>query len=59
MSLEALANNTLEQWRSAASRELESAPTRFFIDGDYVDPVDGGDFLDVVDRLRRFDHHRQ
>ena len=52
MSLEALANNTLEQWRSAASRELESAPTRFFIDGDYVDAVDGGR-LDTINPANR------
>ena len=33
-----------ENWKSAAERELGSASTKLFIDGDYVDALDGGRF---------------
>ena len=44
MSIETSVNNTLEQWQSIAARELGAAQTKFFIDGDYRDAVDGGRF---------------
>jgi acyl-CoA reductase-like NAD-dependent aldehyde dehydrogenase len=47
MTTELLKNHTLEQWQTAAARELETPETRLFIDGDYVDAVDGGRFDSV------------
>ena len=44
MSIETSANHTHEQWRSIAQRELAATQTKFFIDGDYRDAVDGGRF---------------
>ena len=44
MSIETSGNNTLEQWQSIARRELAAAQTRFFIDGDYKDAIDGARF---------------
>jgi len=44
MSIEKLAEHTLEQWQSVAQRELNSAETRLFIDGEYKDAIDGGRF---------------
>ena len=44
MSIETSGNNTLEQWQSIARRELAAAQTRFFIDGDYRDAIDGARF---------------
>lgn len=44
MSIESSASNTLEQWQGVAQRELSAAQTRFFIDGDCRDAIDGGRF---------------
>ncbi len=44
MSIETSVNNTLEQWQSIAARELGAVQTKFFIDGDYRDAVDGARF---------------
>ena len=44
MSIETSGNNTLEQWQGIAQRELSSAQTKFFIDGDYRDAIDGARF---------------
>ena len=44
MSIESSGNNTFEQWQIIAQRELASAQTKFFIDGDYRDAVDGARF---------------
>lgn len=44
MSIEAVSQHVLKTWQGVASRELERAETRFFIDGEYVDAVDGARF---------------
>ncbi len=44
MSLQTSANHTLQDWRNIAERELGAVRTRFFIDGDYKDAIDGGRF---------------
>lgn len=44
MSIEASGSNTLEQWQGIAQRELSAAQTKFFIDGDYRDAIDGARF---------------
>jgi gamma-glutamyl-gamma-aminobutyraldehyde dehydrogenase len=44
MSLETAGNNTLEKWQGIAQRELSGVQTRFFIDGDYRDAIDGARF---------------
>ena len=44
MSIETSGSNTLEQWQGIAQRELSSAQTKFFIDGDYRDAIDGARF---------------
>ena len=44
MSIETSGNHTLEQWQGIAQRELAAAQTKFFIDGDYRDAVDGARF---------------
>jgi len=44
MSIETSGNNTLEQWQGIAQRELSTVQTRFFIDGDYRDAIDGARF---------------
>jgi len=44
MSIETSANHTFEQWQSIAERELAAVQTKFFIDGDYRDAVDGARF---------------
>jgi gamma-glutamyl-gamma-aminobutyraldehyde dehydrogenase len=44
MNTEASGNNTLENWQGIAERELASVQTKFFIDGDYRDAVDGARF---------------
>ena len=47
MSIEKLADHTLEQWQSIAQRELNSLETRLFVDGEYKDAIDGGRFETV------------
>jgi len=47
MGIETSANNTFEQWQSIAQRELAAAQTRFFINGDYRDAVDGNRFESI------------
>ncbi len=44
MSIEAVAQHPLSTWEDIAARELERAETRFFIDGRFVDALDGGRF---------------
>lgn len=44
MSIETSGRNTLEQWQGIARRELSAAQTKFFIDGDYRDSIDGARF---------------
>ena len=44
MSIETSGSNTLEQWQGIAQRELSTVQTRFFIDGDYRDAIDGARF---------------
>ncbi|MCI0518010.1 MAG: aldehyde dehydrogenase family protein [Woeseiaceae bacterium] len=44
MNIESLAAYTSKDWKKAADKVLASAETRFFIDGHYVDAVDGGRF---------------
>lgn len=44
MSIESSGNNTFKQWQNIAQRELKAAQTKFFIDGDYRDAVDGARF---------------
>ena len=44
MSIESLAGYTGKDWKKAAEKVLASAETRFFIDGRYVDAIDGGRF---------------
>jgi gamma-glutamyl-gamma-aminobutyraldehyde dehydrogenase len=44
MSIEAISEHVLSTWQAVAARELERAETRFFIDGTFVDAVDGGRF---------------
>ena len=47
MNSESLADLTHDQWRDAAAHELANAETRFFIDGAYVDSLDGKRFDDI------------
>ena len=47
MSIEAVARHSRETWQSVADRELAAAETRFFIDGRYVDALDGQRFESV------------
>ncbi len=42
MSVNELAEHTIEQWQSVAQRELNSAETRLFVDGEFKDTIDGG-----------------
>lgn len=44
MSIQALARHPLETWQSVARRELAAAETRLFIDGRFVDALDGQRF---------------
>lgn len=44
MKTESLSSHTHAQWRAAAVAALESAETRLFIEGEYVDAIDGGRF---------------
>jgi gamma-glutamyl-gamma-aminobutyraldehyde dehydrogenase len=47
MSIEAVSEHVHSTWQRVAARELERAETRFFIDGRFVDAVDGGRFESV------------
>jgi acyl-CoA reductase-like NAD-dependent aldehyde dehydrogenase len=47
MSIEAISEHVLSTWQDIAARELDRAETRFFIDGKFVDAVDGGRFDSV------------
>ncbi len=44
MSIEALSDHSFKTWQSVAARELAAAETRFFIDGRFVDAIDGQRF---------------
>lgn len=44
MSIEALSGHSCKAWQSVAARELAAAETRFFIDGRFVDAIDGQRF---------------
>jgi acyl-CoA reductase-like NAD-dependent aldehyde dehydrogenase len=44
MSIEAVSSHSASTWRAVASRELSKLETRLFIDGKYVDAIDGGRF---------------
>ena len=52
MSTEKLAEHSLEQWQGIAQRELNSAETRLFINGEYKDAIDGGRF-DTINPANR------
>ena len=52
MSIESSGNNSFEQWQIIAQRELASAQTKFFIDGDYRDAIDGARF-DTINPANR------
>ena len=52
MSIEKLAEHSLEQWQGIAQRELNSAETRLFINGEYKDAIDGGRF-DTINPANR------
>ena len=47
MSIETSGSNTLEHWQSIAQRELSAVQTRFLIDGDYRDAIDGARFESI------------
>ncbi|HLT90884.1 MAG TPA: aldehyde dehydrogenase [Woeseiaceae bacterium] len=47
MSVEAVSQRDHAYWKQVAARELERAETRFFIDGRFVDAIDGGRFESV------------
>ena len=49
MSVNELAEHTIEQWQSVAQRELKSAETRLFVDGEFKDAIDVGRF-DTINR---------
>ena len=42
MTTESLADQSYAGWQGAAERELAAIETRLFIDGQYVDAIDGG-----------------
>jgi acyl-CoA reductase-like NAD-dependent aldehyde dehydrogenase len=44
MSIEAVSSHSASTWRAVASRELSKLEARLFIDGKYVDAIDGGRF---------------
>ena len=52
MSIEKLAEHSLERWQGIAQRELNSAETRLFINGEYKDAIDGGRF-DTINPANR------
>ena len=52
MSIEKLAEHTLEQWQDTAQRTLGSAETRLFVNGEYKDAIDGGRF-DTINPANR------
>ncbi len=47
MSIEALSDHSFKAWQSVAAQELAAAETRFFIDGRFVDAVDGQRFESI------------
>jgi gamma-glutamyl-gamma-aminobutyraldehyde dehydrogenase len=47
MSIEAVSNCDLSHWRSVAMRELSQLETRLFINGDFVDAIDGHRFESI------------
>ncbi|MBT8077254.1 MAG: hypothetical protein KJO31_01700 [Gammaproteobacteria bacterium] len=47
MSVSALSGHTQQQWQETADRELESPATAIFIDGEYLDAIDGGRFDNI------------
>jgi gamma-glutamyl-gamma-aminobutyraldehyde dehydrogenase len=47
MSIEAVSNHDLPTWQSIAMRELSQLETRLFINGEFVDAIDGGRFESV------------
>ena len=47
MSIEAVSSHPASTWHSVASREVSSLETRLFIDGEYVDAIDGERFDSV------------
>lgn len=53
MSANPITEDSLEYWQRTADRELSTAATRLFIDGDYVDAVDGGRFETINPANRR------
>lgn len=44
MSIEALSENSLQDWQAAAGRATDGAETRLFVDGNYVEAKGGGKF---------------
>jgi len=52
VSIEKLAEHTLKQWQGIARRELNSAETRLFVNGEYKDAIDGGRF-DTINPANR------
>lgn len=47
MTMEYLADHTHAQWQAAASAALKTAETRLFINGEFVDAIDGGMFESI------------
>ena len=47
MNIEAVSNHPSSAWRSIAERELSRLETRLFIDGKFVDAVDGNRFESI------------
>jgi gamma-glutamyl-gamma-aminobutyraldehyde dehydrogenase len=47
MTIEALTKQSHAGWQAAAARELAAAETRLYIDGQFVDAIDGGRFESV------------
>ena len=47
MNIEAASGHSAATWQSIASRELSNLETRLFIDGEYVDSIDGDRFDSV------------
>jgi len=52
VSIKKLAEHTLKQWQGIAQRELNSAETRLFVNGEYTDAIDGGRF-DTINPANR------
>ena len=47
MNLEKIASHDRERWTATADRAIGNVETRLFINGEYVDSVDGGRFTTV------------